>query len=269
MPTIQEADILYQSFSELPKSKRYRVMILLPFLDDPVAKVMLVRQLCRDRKAYRILFGHPNAAEIIHDLFDKSLRWLQDKPTGFTFPFFSWGGYRFDLPDDRFSDTTFGTLVELDSLFTRYLRSQKESIMDAFLKELYTVIKTGPAPIDQVLADIPYPYRLDAFRMYAVVREKIFTKFPHLFSGSPSRSLSEVEGKGTSKKTPKTPLNFKKIQDSTPLWHSVLFSLAETPAYQGMKTAKEANMWEALTYLDEKAFQAAKEREKHENSIHT
>jgi len=276
MNTIQESDLFYQSFSELPRERRYHVMILLPFLDDPIAKMIMLRQLSRTRKAYNIITKHPNASEIIHDLFDKSLKWLQKKPTEFAFPVVKIGNQTFNLPDSKFSEVTFGQLVELDSLFTRYLRTQRESLLDSFLETLYTIqspilnhkseIPNLKSPIlnpKSKIPNLPYPYKLDAFRMYAVIREKIFTSFKHLFPHSIS------EAKATSKKDTKKPLDLRKIADSTPMWHSVLFSLAESPAYQGMHIAKAANMWEALTYLDEKAYQAQREREKHENSLQT
>jgi hypothetical protein len=246
-------------------------MILLPFLDDPIAKMIMLRQLSRTRKAYNIITKHPNASEIIHDLFDKSLKWLQKKPTEFAFPVVKIGNQTFNLPDSKFSEVTFGQLVELDSLFTRYLRTQRESLLDSFLETLYTIQSPILNPKSKIpnlkseISNLPYPYKLDAFRMYAVIREKVFTSFKHLFP----RPLSGAEGEGTSKKDTKKPLDLRKIADSTPMWHSVLFSLAESPAYQGMHIAKAANMWEALTYLDEKAYQAQREREKHENSLQT
>jgi hypothetical protein len=255
---MHESELLYQSFSELPRDRRYNVMLLIPFLDDPMAKLIMLRQLSRSRKAYNIITTHPNASEIIHDLYDKSLKWIQHKPTEFAFPVVQIENQKFTLPDAKFSEVTFGQLVELDSLFTRYLKSQREHLLDSFLQTLYT-IHNSPLTINHSqLTILPYPYKLDAFRMYCVLREKIFSSFSNLF---PPPTVS--------KKDPAKPLDFRKIQDSTPMWHSVLFSLAESPAYQGMHIAKAANMWEALTYLDEKAFQAKKERENNENRLQT
>jgi hypothetical protein len=257
MPTIHERDLIYQSFDELPELKRYRVMVLLPFVDDPMARLILLRQICRSRQAYTTITTHPRACEIIVDLFTNSLAWLRAKPKDFTFRHIESQKYWFSVPDARFSEVTFGSLVELDSAFSKYLRTQREDLMNAFLAELYTIDRHGPGSPAKAIEAIPYPYRLDAFRMYAAIREKVFTSFRWLFPNS-SKEPSEKE---VSK-----PLDFRKIQDTTPMWHSVLFSLAESPAYQGMHTSKAANMWEALTYLDEKAFQAHKQKEKNHDA---
>lgn len=252
MPTHSASDFLFESWSELPVRKRYRLMQLLPFLEDPYARLIALREISRSKADYAYLISAPNSAELIVDLFTRGLSWIYEAPTAFAFAEIPSQGWIFTAPDAQFSEIPFGAFVEMDSAFTRYLRSQDERIFDGLLHELYTVKQSGKVDLLQAIHRIPYPYRIDAFRIYCRVREKVFTTYKNLFP----------KVKIQSKKEGNPNLDFRKIEDSTPLWHSLLFALAETPAYPGMHLAKAANLWEALTYLDEKAFQAEQAKKK-------
>lgn len=246
------SSLLFTSWDQIPQKGRYRVMMLLPFLSDPYAKILTLREISRSKKDYDLICSLPNSAEIIWEIFTKDLKWLTGHPKDFSFHTLKSKDWTFTAPDARFSEITFGQWVEMEITFNRYIRTQKEAAFDHLLSHLYTVHKEGEK-CDKLtaLSLLPYPYRLDAFRMYVMIREKVLTSYRHLFPKV--RTMSENK-KGK-------PVDFRSIPDNTDMWHSLLFSLAETPAFQGMKTAVSANMWEALTYLDEKAFQAAKARE--------
>jgi hypothetical protein len=246
------SSLTHSSWESLPQKSRYRVMMLLPFLSDPYAKVLTLREISRSKKDYDMICSLPNSAEVIWDIFNKDLKWLTAHPKEFAFQKITSKGWEFSPPDARFSDITFGQWCEMEIAFNRYLRTQKETAFDKVLSHIYTTHKQG-SKCDKLTAIslIPYPFRLDAFRMYVMIREKVLTSYRHIFPKV--RSVSE------NKKSKS--VDFRSIPDNTDMWHSLLFSLAETPAFQGMKTAFSANMWEALTYLDEKAFQAAKARE--------
>lgn len=252
MPTLLEADIFFCSWEELTSRRRHHLMMLLPFLDDPFARLLALREICKTRDIYRQISRAGNSAELIVDLFHRGFKWLTAPPKSFSFATVQSRGWVFTAPDAHFELITFGQLVEMDSAFTRYLRSAREPEFDNLLSSLYTVTSSGSKHSKaQAIAAIPYPYRIDAFRVYSAVREKVFTSFKHLFP----------KVKTVSEKKADKPIDFRKVQDSTPMWHSILFSLAESGAYPGMDKAKSANMWEALTYLDEKAFQQEQLRE--------
>ncbi len=249
--TLPESSLLHQSWQSLPPKKRYQLMALLPFIDDPIGKMLILRAIARTTKDYKLIRTLPNSAAVVYDLFKYSLKWITEQPKGFSFPEVKADGWVFTAPGDRFETVTFGQLVELDSYFTRYLRTQREALLSSFLINLYSVSKQGKTDIQKAVAKIGDPYRLDALRMYGMIREKVFASFIHIFPTP----------KGTSKKSKQAKVDLRKIQDTTDMWHSVLFSLADSPAFQGMETAKAANMWEALTYLDEKAYQMKKSKE--------
>lgn len=251
MTSIPEPAILHQSWQSLPPKKRYQLMALLPFMDDPMGKLLILRVIARTAGDYRLIRSLPNSSAVVYDLFRYSLKWITEQPKGFSFPEVKAGSWVFHTPTDRFENVSFGQLTELDSYFTRYLRTHSEGLLISFLLNLYKVSKAGKGDIRTAVSKIGDPYRLDALRMYGMIREKVFTSFFHVFPMP----------KEQSKKTKNAAIDLRKIQDSTPMWHSVLFSLADTPAFQGLETAKAANMWEALTYLDEKAFQFKKSRE--------
>lgn len=225
-------------------------MVLLPFINLPHAKLMILRIIARSRKDYITIQTLPNSAEMVWELFEYSLKWITAKPIDFTFGRVHAQGWIFSPPDAHFSKLTFGILVEIDSAFTRYLRTNKEELIFELVSNIYKTEKPGEGDRMKAISQITYPYQLDVFRMYMMLREKMFQSFTHLFP----------QPKTLSKKPDTKPVSLEKIPDSTDMWHSLLFSLAETPAYQGMSTAKNANMWEALTYLDEKAFQAKKSK---------
>jgi hypothetical protein len=224
-------------------------MILLPFLDDPYARLLALREVCKSKKDYITLQTIPDSAQVIVDIFHRELNWITEKPKDFTFKLISCKGWEFTTPDPRFSDFTFEDLVNMEIRFNEYLRLQRESSLDHLIDTIYTPLRESDKT-DRLTAIslLPYPYRLDVFRMFAVLHEKIYTSFKHLFP-----NIKSVSEKDTSK-----PVDFRKIPKNSDWWTSLLFTLAETPAYPGMDTAKKANMWEALTYLDEKAFQQKK-----------
>ncbi len=252
MITLDEREVFFCSWEELPRQRRHHLMMLLPFLEDPFGKILALKLICRKKLTYRLISKAPNAAELIVDIFSQGLPWLSDAPKSYSYPVIKSQGWTFATPDVRYSCVTFGQFAELDSLFTRYMRTQKEELFDRFLGELYTVQDQGRGEKLKAIARLDYPVRIDAFRVHASVREKVFTHFKWLFPKV--KTLSENE--------PGKPLDFRKIQESTDLWHSLLFRLAESPAYQGMKTAQDAGMWEALTYLDDKAFQIEQSKPK-------
>ena len=251
--TLREGDIFFTAWEQMNLRKRYRLMLLLPFLDDPYARLLALREIAKSKEIYLQLQRATNSAELIVDLFHNGFTWLSAAPKSFAFAEIRAKDWIFTAPDYRLPEGTFGQLVEMDSAFTKYLRTQQESHFDNLLAELYSVKQEGGKSSKlAALAQVPYPYRIDAFRVYSQIRDKVFLSFPNLFP--------KVDK--PSEKTEAKPLDFRKVRDSTPMWHSLLFSLAETPAYQGMHTAKAANMWEALTYLDEKAFEIQKAKEK-------
>jgi hypothetical protein len=259
MPSIPSSTLLHSSWSALSPRRRMRLMILLPFLDDPYAKLLALREVCKSKENYLTIQRIPNSPEVIVDLFRHDLQWISQKPTDFTFKLIHSKGWTFSAPDARFSDFTMEELVEMEIRFNEYLRLQRESALDKLMDVIYTP-QAESSKTDRLTAisALPYPYRLDAFRMFAVIHEKIHTSFKHLFPNT--KVLSE--------KDKSKPIDFRKIPKTSDWWTSLLFSLAETPAFQGMETAKEANMWEALTYLDEKAFEAKKAQEARQNNKH-
>src|SRR5690606_19141316 len=169
---------------------------------------------------YKLIMTLPNSAADVYDLFKYSLKWITEQPKGFSFPEVKSGGWIFATPGDRFENVTFGQLVELDSYFTRYLRTQREPLFNSFLINLYSVKKEGKADLQRAVSLVGDPYRLDALRMYGMIRERVFSSFKHIFPTP----------KGQSKKSKQTAVDLRKIQDTTEMWHSVLFSLADSPA---------------------------------------
>lgn len=245
MITLNEREVFFLSWEELPKRKRHYLMMLLPFLEDPYAQLLALRIICKEKSTYQLINSAPNSSELIVELWEKGFQWITAPPKSYSYPEVKVKGWTFATPDVRFESVTFGQWWAMDSLFTRYMRTQKDSLFDRLLAELYTVKVEGTKEKLEAISFLDYTVRLDAFRVHASVREKVFTHFRWLFP----------KVKMMSEKADSKPLDFRQIQDSTDLGHSLLFRLAEYPAYQGMKTAQETSMWEAFTYLDQKAFE--------------
>lgn len=236
-------------------------MLLIPFINDPYAKLIILREISRSAKDYKLIQSLPNSAEIVVDIFDRGIDWLTKHPRTFVFPEVKAKGWTFRPPTATFEDLTFEQLVDLEILFNRFLRFEiaaqnsvlvpKQTHFDKFLSVFYHVAEAGKMDKLKAIATIPYPYRLDAFRMYCGLRDRIFKRFTSLFPHT-----SNASEKGVSKA-----IDFSKIPDNTDMWHGLLFVLADSPAFQGMETAKKAPIWDALTYLDEKALQAVKMKE--------
>src|SRR5690606_15473989 len=146
---VTESSLLHQSWQSLPPRKRYQLMALLPFMDDPIGKLLILRAIARTTKDYKLIRTLPNSGAVVYDLFKYSLKWITEQPKGFSFPEVKAGGWIFVTPGDRFEKVTFGQLVELDSYFTRYLRTQREHLFNSFLINLYTVSKEGKTDVNR------------------------------------------------------------------------------------------------------------------------
>jgi len=116
-------------------------MILLPFLDDPYARLMALREVCKSKQHYITLQTIPDSAQVIIDIFHKELNWITDKPTDFTFKLISCKGWEFAAPDPRFSDFTFEDLVNMEIRFNEYLRLQRETSFDHLIDTIYTAVR--------------------------------------------------------------------------------------------------------------------------------
>lgn len=156
---------------------------------------------------------------------------------------------------------TFGMLCRMDSLFSKWAIQEYVderahpsmgplgTITVQFQNELIGIIYTNPEAYDETKIEergkiiggvLKDEHRIVAIATYAHMKKFIIDGAPNLF---PQPEESEE----------KKPLTLP--VDSEPMWEKLLFVLAETPAYQGVATAKAAPMYEALNYLEGKAIE--------------
>jgi hypothetical protein len=250
LKSIHIKTLLHSSWADLMPRRRLRLMMLLPFMLDPYARLMILREIAKSKANYILIQSLSNSAEVIVDLFHHELKWITDHPKDFAFKTVKSNGWTFQTPDIHFSQFTMECGLEILVRFNEYLRLQKESSIQAVLSEVYETVYEGKCPKSEALAAIDYPYRTDVMRAIIKLQDDIGKRFRHLFPKTVT--VSEKSGKKE--------IDFRKIPDNRDMWNTLLFNLAESPAYQGMATARKANMWEALTYMDEKAFQMSKEK---------
>jgi hypothetical protein len=158
-------------------------------------------------------------------------------------------------PEENLRNHSFGQLFWIDSLFSKYIIQEyldsrafppqnPSPMAEAYLNEMIYVIYTPSTLFDErnigkggkIMKGLTNDERFMIFHTYANVKEFIIQSCPNIFP---------ITGEGIATSDGMPP-------DSEPMWKSLMFDLSETPAYQGINQTKQANMYEALDYLERK-----------------
>lgn len=237
MTTFHTSHILYQSWEELPMRRLTYLLKLLPLIDwknrddwmNIFCKNMALKTIFKDKKLYL-----RTTAEQRVDLIEYETKWLQNPTHRFLVPAL----FGIHAPKDGLTDLSIERLAEADIRLTRYLISKRESYLHTFIACLYYPDQDFEEEImqeiGQKMSKVQDWQKVSIVRSYMGSRMKLTAKLKHLF---PTQAAS-------------TKKSMEKIKDVAPLWESLIHELANTHAYMGMNTAKKANAWEALTYMD-------------------
>ena len=234
---VKAADILYQRWEDLPFQRLSFLLKLIPLIDwdkkedwmNTFCKNLALKNIFKEKKLYRI-----TTAEQRVDLINHEMKWLREITHKFLIPSL----YSLKAPKDGLTDITIERLAEADTRISRYLISGRESYMHTFLACLYQ--DDEPFSEENMLESAKKLAKVEPWKKISIIRS---------YMGSRMRMNEKLKelfppGSTSTKKT------LPSVKDSGPLWESLIHELANTPAYRGMETAKKANAWEALTYMD-------------------
>jgi hypothetical protein len=252
---VKARDILYHRWEDIP-FKRLRVVLqLLPVIDwdihdegmNTYCKNILLKYLFVDFKLYR----KTTPAQRV-DLFTHELEWLHNPSPKFLLPEISIKGFNFYAPMDGLTDLRIEELAEADTRLSRYLISNDTRYLHTFLACLYTEGQ-GDSFTEEtiqhkgdILSGIEDYQKISIIRSYMGSRLMIMKLCPDLFP--------------TGGDKPKIGM---KPQDLGPMWDNLIFDLANTKGYPGVRQAKEAQAIEALQYLNREVVQARESQQKH------
>ena len=247
---LKASDILFTSWEEIPLRKLNLILQLLPVIrwdvydhwGNTYLKNFLLKQLFRQRKVYL-----KTTPEQRVDLYTVELDWLKELSPKFPLRELKANGRIFTAPKDGLTDLSIEQLSEADTRLSRYLISERSEYLHTFLACLYSDgsafneenIKTNA----EHLAKLEEWQKVSIIRSFVGSRDLLTKACPELFPVH-RRDAEDAEEKG--KKNKKA----FKAEDTGPLWDALIYDLASTPGYPGVQTAKKANAWEALSYLN-------------------
>jgi len=244
------SDLLYISWKEIPLRKMKLILQILPLIKweaedgeqntwgNTYLKNFLLKQLFKKRSLYL-----RTSPEQRVDLYSQELDWIQKPTHKFLTPSIVLSKIEFFAPKDGLTDLSVEQLAEADTRLSRFMISQRTDYLHSFLACLYS---DGSEFNEEnilinaaILAKMPEFEQVAIIRSYFGSRQLLTASCPDLFPSHP-----ENTEKNKSKKPSFT------VQDTGPMWNSLIYELSATPGFPGVATAKAANAWEALQYLN-------------------
>jgi hypothetical protein len=211
-----------------------------------------------------------------NDRGDFKTPWLKFPIGGFNFNLSNMAMARFYAPQFNSGlpmyDRSFDQLVYADTAFSRFCINNykyqrgdhsKELIteMDELVNALIGILYKRPEDFDSsdlevytriVPLHINPKKRSLILHTYANVRSFIIQRYPNLFPRH-AEEVSEAPA----------PVSEAMPMDTGPMWMNLRYDLAETDAFKGLETSKNAPIYDALGYLDKKAYEAEQTRRQH------
>lgn len=242
---LKASDILFTTWEEIPLRKLPIILQILPLIrwdihnhwGNTYLKNFLLKQLFRSRKVYL-----KTTPEQRVDLYTLELDWMRELSPKFHFPKLIIEGHTFTAPKEGMTDLRLEVLAEADTRLSRYLISERSEYLHAFVAAVYSAGQPwDPDTLTanaKILSKIEDWKKVSIIRSFVGAREVLTKSLPDLF---PSSSVPEENDKKTKK---------IRAQDTGPLWDALIYDLAGTAGFPGVETAKKANAWEALSYLN-------------------
>lgn len=144
-------------------------------------------------------------------------------------------GLTYRAPKPKLEGMSLWQLIEADAAFSKFLITQDAVDGIMFVKKLYTPFSGRSR--NRLHPSIAVP----AIALnYSANRQWMTETCTELFPPADDDTVETPSGSSLS-------------QFTGPLWMSLLFNLADTPAFQGMERAKLAPAMEALLYLNQRA----------------
>lgn len=247
-------DIFYTDWEEIPLSRVKLLIQFLPFVRWDVydnwantyIKNIILKKIVRIQRlkdgTRPIDIYKKLTAEQKVDLIAHQLEFMKALSPRFLVPLFTLKGKTFHAPKAALTDITIERLAEADTRLSRYMMSEKKTYLHAFVACIYSDgsdfnddILTANAALMEGLQEVEI---VSIIRSYLGSREMIVKNFEEIFPSNVSDKPKKENAK------------IPRIQDTGPMWESLIQELANTPGFQGMATAKKANAWEALSYLN-------------------
>lgn len=160
-------------------------------------------------------------------------------------------------PEEDMATTSYMQFYYTDAAFSAYLISEqngnKKEAEEAFHKFVATLYKPKDTAFDEQLVEKYIAgMKLADFEKiliataYANIRQKVMDRYVYLFPYEPDKEADkETEITYTGK-----------------MWQDLHHSLAETPAFMGFDKSANSRMWQVLDYLNHKAEQNHKQKER-------
>lgn len=233
---IRVGDLFHTSYESLAPEQFLQLIQLKDIRDKEerpehraFVSTSMLRVVCKNLKRFPDI-----RQDQLIDCFD-ILNFIDEPYTGFIVKSFRHAGKVYAAPARNLDDATFYQVVESDAEFTRYLVTQEEKDLDKFCLKLYRPVDDPGSPageLDSVAAHT-------IFYNYAACRNH--------FTGIAENLFPPPDNDTDKKETDRNNIF------TGPMWLDLLYSLADTPAFQGIDKAKTANFYEALLYLDKRA----------------
>jgi hypothetical protein len=222
--------------------------------------IMLLRALRKNKNAVSKM-NVEQVVDCVNDILFSPKSQVDSKKTPLAKPWYFFPTINhtdFTTPADHLQDRSFAQLMFADSYFSKFFiqdyydkrafppqdpTPMSESYINDMIAVLYVTSdkfnESGIQKNSELISLHIKDYERSVFlHSYANVKQFIVDGCPNLFI-KPENEEEEIKDK--------PPV------DSEPMWQDLLFDLSETPAYQGMLTAKKAPIYEALNYLEKKA----------------
>lgn len=211
-------------------------------------KNFILKQCFRSVRTYKLTTPEQRV-----DLYTYELQFLRTLTPRFLLPHIKISGVTFLAPKMGMSNLSIEQLAEADTRLSRYLKTEQASYLHTFLACLY---EDGAEFCEEVmsyradlLAKIEESAKVSIIRSYFGSRKLIMQQFPEIFP----------QGKSIKKHNTNM---IPKVEDTGPMWDALIQELANTKGYQGVSTAKKANAWEALGYMNREMIKAQQALEK-------
>ncbi len=196
------------------------------------------------RKKHKKLLATRSAEELV-DIFNDSEQFYHKPFFHFYLKKIKTGRYTLVAPEEDLANITFNHFCYIDAEFSNVMllqHQEEKDLQPSINKFIATLYKPKNKPFDaQTLMYWANKIRLPSYhsalmlKAYGHIREKIIKRCPHLFPSS--------NGNGNDP------------QFTGKMWQDIKFQLGESSGYADIEKAANANLYEALDYLELKAKQ--------------
>ncbi len=259
MNTINASDLFVSSWKDLSAENAWKIVYLMDSISEQVTNRVytsygyMVQAVLKvaSRKKYRKLLATRSAEELV-DIFNDPTQFYHTTFTHFYLPKIKAGRFPLVAPAEDLASITFNHFCYIDAAFSNIIMQQHRGEKDLQLhidKFVATLYKPRKKPFDsQAVLHWAHKIRLPSYhsalimKAYGQIRANIITRCPHLF---PATEVGTNDPAYTGK-----------------MWQDIKFKLGESAGYADIEKAGNANLYEALDYLELKAKEAHESKQR-------